>query len=276
MIGSGCSRTWPSQTNSYARWRAEANPGDILSMWLSPVTGIEQLRADPAFAIVTPDECVEIARRLGPTVSWPSTRSPPELAWGGLRTFADGVLSVLRELGPVARGPARRGRSQFGGPSRLGRATAPRDGNRRRDASNDERARRGTGARPAVNRGFQTDRTSLLIQNYAMSEVMTGNKLCTEDRFQIEPWAILFVLDPDTGAALPREGIQTGRAAFYDLLAESCWGGFVSGDEVTVDWTDPFPCGKTTVHIARQVERYGLKRGGDDKSAVRHPPPCAT
>ena len=98
-----------------------------------------------------------------------------------------------------------------------------------------------------------------------MSEVMAGNKLCAEDRFHIEPWAILFVLDPDTGAPLPREGIQTGRAAFYDLLAETYWGGFVSGDEITVNWTDPCPCGKTTVHMARQVERYGLQHGGDDK-----------
>jgi hypothetical protein len=104
-----------------------------------------------------------------------------------------------------------------------------------------------------------------LIQNYAMSEVMAGNKLCAGDRFHIEPWAILFVLDADTGAPLPREGVQTGRAAFYDLLAETYWGGFVSGDEITVNWTDPCPCGKTTVHIARQVERYGLQRGGDDK-----------
>jgi len=104
-----------------------------------------------------------------------------------------------------------------------------------------------------------------LIQNYAMSEVMAGNKLCAEDRFHIEPWAILFVLDPATGAPLPREGVQTGRAAFYDLLAETYWGGFMSGDEITVNWTDPCPCGKTTVHLARQVERYGLQHGGDDK-----------
>jgi hypothetical protein len=104
-----------------------------------------------------------------------------------------------------------------------------------------------------------------LIQNYAMSEVMAGNKLCAEDRFHIEPWAIMFVLDPDTGAPLPREGVQTGRAAFYDLLADTYWGGFVSGDQVTVNWTDPCPCGRTTVHMARQVERFSLQRGGDDK-----------
>jgi alkanesulfonate monooxygenase SsuD/methylene tetrahydromethanopterin reductase-like flavin-dependent oxidoreductase (luciferase family) len=95
------------QTNSYAQWRAEANPGDIASMRWSPVTRIEQLRADPAFAIVTPDECVEIARRLGPTgelAFYPLTGgAPPDLAWRGLQTFADQVLPVLRELGLVIR-----------------------------------------------------------------------------------------------------------------------------------------------------------------------------
>jgi alkanesulfonate monooxygenase SsuD/methylene tetrahydromethanopterin reductase-like flavin-dependent oxidoreductase (luciferase family) len=102
------------QTNSYARWRAEANPGDILSMRWAPVTGIEQLRADPAFAIVTPDECVEIARRLGPTgelAFYPLTGgAPPDLAWRGLRTFAGEVLPVLRELGLVTQ-PSQPGRS---------------------------------------------------------------------------------------------------------------------------------------------------------------------
>jgi hypothetical protein len=104
-----------------------------------------------------------------------------------------------------------------------------------------------------------------LIQNYAMTEVMAGNKLCSEQRFHLEPWAITFVLDPDTGAPLPREGTQTGRAAFYDLLADTYWGGFVTGDEVTVEWSRPCACGRTTPHLARRIERYSAQRGGDDK-----------
>lgn len=104
-----------------------------------------------------------------------------------------------------------------------------------------------------------------LVQNYGMTEVMAAHKLCSEDRYHIEPWTVLFVLDPDTGAPLPRTGKQTGRAAFFDLLADSYWGGFVSGDEISVDWSNPCPCGKTTVHISSTIERYGAERGGDEK-----------
>ena len=72
------------------------------------------------------------------------------------------------------------------------------------------------------------------------------------------------MLDPDTSTSLPREGVQTGRAAFYDLQAETYWGGFVTGDEVTVDW-NPCKCGRKSPHIARKIERYTDMRGGDDK-----------
>ena len=99
---------------------------------------------------------------------------------------------------------------------------------------------------------------------YGMSEVLGIHRMCEHERFHIEPWVALFVLDPDDGAPLPREGVQTGRAAFYDLMPESSWGGFVSGDEVTVDWSR-CACGRTTPHLARSIERYGDKQGGDDK-----------
>ncbi|GGL61388.1 hypothetical protein GCM10010129_01180 [Streptomyces fumigatiscleroticus] len=99
---------------------------------------------------------------------------------------------------------------------------------------------------------------------YAMTEVIAVNFLCSQGRYHIEPSAVLYVLDPGTGAPLPREGVRTGRAAFYDLTADLQWGGFVSGDEVTVDWS-PCPCGRTTAHLARDISRYGDQQGGDDK-----------
>jgi hypothetical protein len=100
---------------------------------------------------------------------------------------------------------------------------------------------------------------------YGMSEVMARNGMCERERYHIEPTAILFALDPDTGAPLPRQGVQTGRAAFFDLLADSYWGGFVTGDEITVDWSSRCACGRLSPHIARKIERYSEKRGGDDK-----------
>jgi hypothetical protein len=103
-----------------------------------------------------------------------------------------------------------------------------------------------------------------LNMQYGMSEVMASHLMCNHERYHIEPWSILFLLDPDTGEILPRTGVRTGRAAFYDLQAESYWGGFVSGDEITVDWS-PCACGRKSPHMHRNVERYSEKRGGDDK-----------
>jgi hypothetical protein len=99
---------------------------------------------------------------------------------------------------------------------------------------------------------------------YGMSELTAINKLCEHGRYHLEPWLIGFVLDPETGRPLPREGTQTGRAAFFDLIAESYWGGFITGDEVTADW-EPCACGRTTLHLARQIERFSDKRDDDDK-----------
>ena len=99
---------------------------------------------------------------------------------------------------------------------------------------------------------------------YGMSEVNAANRRCERGRYHIVPTAVLYVLDPEDGHVLPREGEQTGRAAFYDLLAQTYWGGFVTGDEVTVDWA-PCRCGRTTPHLAPAIQRYSEKRGGDDK-----------
>jgi hypothetical protein len=99
---------------------------------------------------------------------------------------------------------------------------------------------------------------------YAMTEMTGLSKLCEHGRYHWEPWVIPFVLDPSDGTLLPQSGVQTGRAAIFDLLPRSYWGGFVTGDEVTATW-EPCPCGRTTAHIERRIERYSDKRGGDDK-----------
>lgn len=99
---------------------------------------------------------------------------------------------------------------------------------------------------------------------YVMSEITAMNKMCEHGRYHFEPWIIPFVLDPKDGRPLPRRGEQTGRAAVFDVLPTSYWGGFISGDEVTASF-DPCQCGRTTTHLARKIERYSEKQGGDDK-----------
>lgn len=89
---------------------------------------------------------------------------------------------------------------------------------------------------------------------YAMTESTGVSKLCEFDRYHYEPWIVPFVLDPDTGRTLPRQGEAHGRAAFFDLMPSSYWGGFITGDEITLDHR-PCRCGRTTAHSARSVQR---------------------
>jgi hypothetical protein len=102
-----------------------------------------------------------------------------------------------------------------------------------------------------------------LQHGYAMTELTGISKLCENGRYHYEPWIVPFVLDLDDGRVLPRDGEQTGRGAFFDLIAASYWGGFITGDEITLDH-GPCPCGRTTAHTARNVQRLSEKRGGGD------------
>ncbi|WP_371227900.1 hypothetical protein ACAW63_19555 [Pseudomonas sp. QE6] len=103
-------------------------------------------------------------------------------------------------------------------------------------------------------------------ETYAMSEVVSGSHaLCDHGNYHFAHTAIPFVLDPETGGTLPRSGRQTGRAAFFDLGAELRWGGFITGDEVTVEWDAPCPCGRHSRYVVGPVQRYSEKNGGDDK-----------
>jgi hypothetical protein len=99
---------------------------------------------------------------------------------------------------------------------------------------------------------------------YVMSEITALNKLCEHGRYHFEPWIVPFALDPEDGAPLPRDGQRTGRCAVFDLLAATYWGGFISGDEVSLSFNE-CACGRTTPHAARGIERYSEKQGGDDK-----------
>ncbi|MFM0336343.1 hypothetical protein [Paraburkholderia fungorum] len=104
-----------------------------------------------------------------------------------------------------------------------------------------------------------------LNEGYAMSEVPCSHMRCEHGHFHLNPTAIPYLLDPKTGKPLPRSGRATGRAAFFDLGAETRWGGFVSGDEITIEWDEPCACGQPSAYIAGPIQRYSEKNGGDDK-----------
>lgn len=105
-----------------------------------------------------------------------------------------------------------------------------------------------------------------LYESYAMSEVVSGSHLrCEHGHYHFAHTAIPFLLDPETSKPLPRKGRQTGRAAFFDLGADVHWGGFITGDEVTVEWDAPCACGRPSRYVVGAIQRYSEKNCGDDK-----------
>jgi hypothetical protein len=99
---------------------------------------------------------------------------------------------------------------------------------------------------------------------YGMSEITLAARECEHGLYHFNPWLIPFVLDSESGAALPRTGTATGRAAFFDLALTTRWGGFITGDKVTVRY-EPCPCGQTTAGCESGIERFGAGHDGEDK-----------
>ena len=109
---------------------------------------------------------------------------------------------------------------------------------------------------------FNTDR---MISSYGMTEMNSFSVQCDHDRYHILPWVTPYLLDLETGQPLPRKGVQTGRASFFDMTADSCWGGLVTGDVVTIDWDLQCECGRTSYAMEKDINRVTEIKGGDDK-----------
>lgn len=109
---------------------------------------------------------------------------------------------------------------------------------------------------------FNTDR---MIASYGMTEMNSFSVLCDHDRYHMLPFMTPYLLDLETGQPLPRKGKQTGRASFFDMTADSCWGGLATGDVVTIDWDTPCECGRTTYALEKQINRVSEIQGGEDK-----------
>ena len=60
---------------------------------------IEDLKKSGVFAVVTPDECVELVRQQGRVILHPLMGGlDPEFGWQGLRLFQEKVLPRIRQL----------------------------------------------------------------------------------------------------------------------------------------------------------------------------------
>ena len=111
-------------------------------------------------------------------------------------------------------------------------------------------------------RFFNTDR---MISAYGMTEMNSFSVQCEHDRYHVMPWVTVTLLDLESGQPLPRRGVQSGRAAFFDMTADSCWGGLITGDLVTIDWDKHCECGRTSHALEKKINRVSEVQGGDDK-----------
>lgn len=102
---------------------------------------------------------------------------------------------------------------------------------------------------------------------YGMTEMSMSMRSCPQGRYHMPPVYIMFILDPKTGEQMPRTGVQQGRLGFYDLTRTDLWGGFLTGDAVTLHWGDTTPCGcgRKGAYVTKDVRRYSQEEGGDDK-----------
>jgi hypothetical protein len=103
-----------------------------------------------------------------------------------------------------------------------------------------------------------------LGNQYGFSECIGNAPLCDAGFFHFPPYTVPLLMDAD-GKALPREGVNKGRLALVDPIPVSYWGGFVSGDEVTMHWEDDCPCGWRGPRAAKTIRRFAESEGGDDK-----------
>jgi hypothetical protein len=95
------------------------------------------------------------------------------------------------------------------------------------------------------------------FETYSMTEISFGSKLCEAGKYHFTPMLVPFVIDPKTGAQLPRKDGVKGRLAVFDLMPDTFWAGFVTGDEVTAGgWEQPCACGRTGFHVDQAVRRY--------------------
>ena len=106
---------------------------------------------------------------------------------------------------------------------------------------------------------------------YGMTELTGSARMCAVGNFHSPPWIVTFLLDPDTSKPLPREGVQTGRFAAFDLWPRTYWGGTISGDRVTIDWRGGCPCGRDTHTIDPDIARHANMRDDDKISCSKSP-----
>jgi hypothetical protein len=104
---------------------------------------------------------------------------------------------------------------------------------------------------------------------YGMTELAQMMPRCEAGRYHRAPGLVWLVSDERGERLLTAErdadanGQATGRFAFLDLLHEGRWGGLITGDKVTIDFSERCPCGRHGPTLLDTISRYAAS-GGDD------------
>jgi hypothetical protein len=103
---------------------------------------------------------------------------------------------------------------------------------------------------------------------YGMTEMAQALVRCEAKRYHVPPAQIVLLLDQPGERLLSAEdagpdGHVVGRFAFLDLLYEGRWGGLISGDRVTVDFSERCPCGRHGPTVLDTIGRFS-QSGEDD------------
>ncbi len=105
-------------------------------------------------------------------------------------------------------------------------------------------------------------------QNYSMQELHSGMPRCQKGmRYHIPPWVVPMLLDKQGDALLPEVanaagGEYEGRAAFFDLSVDGRWGGVITGDRISIDFS-PCACGAKGPSVRDNIMRYADLEGDD-------------
>jgi hypothetical protein len=111
-----------------------------------------------------------------------------------------------------------------------------------------------------------------IAQAYGMSELSTLKYMCGSGRYHLNPWVVPYVLDPETSRVLSREGAQTGRLGFLDLLTESHWGGLLTGTRSRLTSTAGATAGRPLSTWSMMSPASATSAAGTTRSRARpHP-----
>jgi hypothetical protein len=101
-------------------------------------------------------------------------------------------------------------------------------------------------------------------QNYSMQELHSGMPRCRAGgRYHVPPWLVPLILDKEGDNLLPMvDGEYEGRAAFFDLSLDGRWGGVISGDKISINFS-PCACGSKGASISDNITRYADIEGDD-------------